>query len=85
MATIYPRPPPSASSPMAAREDSVHPPIREVAAETKISVECGHDVAGGVRVKWIEPDPIDETLCRRLTAHTPIALLKGIALVMPSC
>ena len=60
-------------------------PLREVAAETKISVECGHDVAGGVRVKWIEPDPIDETLCRRLTAHTLIALLKGIALVMPSC
>ena len=56
MATIYPRPTPSVSSPMAAREDSVQPPYGRLPR----SVECGHDVAGGVCVKWNEPDPIDD-------------------------
>ena len=80
MATIYPRPPPSASSPMAAscREDSVQPPYgRSPRRLFKISVECGHDVAGGVRVKWIEPDPIDDNSLSSFDCPYPESPPKG--------
>ena len=74
-----PAPPPSASSPMAAREDSVQPPYGRSPRRlrSKISVECGHDVAGGVRVKWIEPDPIDDNSLSSFDCPYPDSPPKG--------
>ena len=60
-------------------------PVWEVAAETKISVECGHDVAGGVCVKWNKPDPIDDVSLSSFDCPYPESPPKGVVLVMLSC
>ena len=52
-------------------------PIWEVAAETKISVECGHDVAGSVCVQLNEPDPIDDNSLSWFDCPYPNCLPKG--------